>query len=107
MAKKVLLINQNAVLITGRLLPLLKSSEVECVSIEPNTEKLMHEKDSTDIFVLIAGDFVYEAKDFLVSLKDVCSTVSKPLCVIGYDREIEAVERSIPKNTVAREFVRP
>ena len=105
MAKKVLLINQNAVLIIGRLIPLLKSSEVECVSIEPNAEKLMHEKDSTDIFVLIAGDFVYEAKDFLASLKDVCSTVSKPLCVIGYDREIEAVGQSIPKNTVAREFV--
>ena len=107
MAKKVLLINQNAVLITGRLIPLLKSSEVECVSIEPNAEKLMHEKDSTDIFVLIAGDFVYEAKDFLASLKDVCSTVSKPLCVIGYDREIEAVGQSIPQNMIAREFVRP
>lgn len=107
MAKKVLLINQNAVLITGRLLPLLKSSEVECVSIEPNTEKLMHEKDSTDIFVLIAGDFVYEAKDFLVSLKDVYSAVKKPLCVMGYDKEINVIEQSIPKNMIAREFVRP
>ena len=107
MAKKILLISQNAVLITGRLILLLKSSEVECVSVEPNAEKLIQEKDSTDIFLLIAGDFVYEAKDFLVSLKDVCATVGKPLCVMGYDKELDAVEQSIPKNMVAREFVRP
>ena len=107
MAKKILLISQNAVLITGRLILLLKSSEVECVSVEPNAEKLIQEKDSTDIFLLIAGNFVYEAKDFLVSLKDVCSAAGKPLCVMGYDKELEAVEQSIPKNMVAREFVRP
>ena len=105
MAKKILLINQNAVLITGRLIPLLKSSEVECANVEPDAEKIMREKDSADIFVLIAGDFVYEFKDFLVSLKD--AAAGKPLCVMGYDKEIEAVEQSIPKNMIAREFVRP
>ena len=105
MAKKNLLINQSAVLITGRLIPLLKSSEVECASVEPDAEKVMREKDSSDIFVLLAGDFVYEAKDFLVSLKD--AVAGKPLCVMGYDKEIEAIEQSIPKNTIAREFVRP
>ena len=105
MAKRILLINQNAVLITGRLIPLLKSSEVECASVEPDAEKVMREKDSSDIFVLLAGDFVYEAKDFLVSLKD--AVAGKPLCVMGYDKEIEAIEQSIPKNTIAREFVRP
>ena len=105
MAKKILLINQNAVLITGRLIPLLKSSEVECANVEPDAEKIMREKDSADIFVLIAGDFVYEFKDFLVSLKD--AAAGKPLCVMGYDKDIEAIEQSIPKNMIAREFVRP
>ena len=105
MAKKILLINQSAVLITGRLIPLLKSSEVECVSVEPDSERVMQERDSADIFVLIAGDFVYEFKDFLASLKD--AAAGKPLCVMGYDKEIEAVEQSIPKSMIAREFVRP
>ena len=105
MAKKILLINQNAILITGRLIPLLKSSEVDCVSVEPNAEKLIREKDSADIFVLIAGDFVYEAADFLVALKNVAA--EKTLCVMGYDKELEAIEQSIPKNMIAHEFVRP
>ncbi len=105
MAKRILLINQNAVLITGRLIPALKGSGIECASVEPDAEKVMREKDSSDIFVLLAGDFVYEAKDFLVSLKD--AVAGKPLCVMGYDKEIEAIEQSIPKNTIAREFVRP
>ena len=109
MSKKILLINQNAVLMTGRLIPLLKSSEVECVSVGPNAEKIIHEKDNADIFVLLTGDFIYEyeAKDFLVSLKGICSNTDKPFCVVGYDKELEAVEQSIPKNIIAREFVRP
>ncbi|MBQ4431247.1 MAG: response regulator [Synergistaceae bacterium] len=105
MAKRILLINHNAVLITGRLIPLLKSSEVECVSVEPEPEQLMREKDSTDIFLLIAGDFVHTSADFLVSLKD--AVAGKPLCIMGYDKELETVRQSIPPNMIAREFVRP
>ncbi|MBQ7155418.1 MAG: response regulator [Synergistaceae bacterium] len=104
---KILLINQNAVLITGRLIPLLKTSEVECVSVEPDAEKVMQEKESADIFVLIAGDFVNTYADFLVSLKDLCSAAGKPLCVMGHDKELEAVRQSIPKNMIALEFARP
>ncbi|MBQ9419997.1 MAG: response regulator [Synergistaceae bacterium] len=107
MAKKILLINQNAILITGRLIPLLKKANVECVSVEPDAETIINEKDSADIFVFIAGDFMHAAKDLLVFLKDTCSTAGKPLCVMGYDTEIEAVEKTIPKNMIAREFVRP
>ena len=107
MAKRILLINQNAILITGRLIPLLKSSEVECVSVEPDLDTVVRERDSADIFMLLAGDFVFEAGDFLISLKDLCSAVGKPLCVMGYDKEIEAIERHIPKDMIAREFVRP
>ena len=105
MAKKILLINQNAILITGRLITMLKRSEIECVSVEPDLDKVTQEKDSADIFVLIAGDFVNDSKNFLVSLKDIAT--SKPLCVMGYDKEIEVIEQSIPKSTIAREFVRP
>ena len=105
MAKKILLINQNAILITGRLLPLLKRSDIECVSVKPDLDKVTQEKDSADIFVLIAGDFINDSQNFLVSLKDIA--VDKPFCVMGYDKEIETIEHSIPKNMIAREFIRP
>lgn len=106
-AKKILLINKNAVLITGRLISLLKSSGVECINAEPDAEKIILEKDSADILVLLAGDFVHTSRDFLVSLKDMCLAVSKPLCVIGYDKELEEIEQTIPKDVIVREFVRP
>ncbi|MBQ7593911.1 MAG: response regulator [Synergistaceae bacterium] len=107
MTKKVLLINKNAVLITGRLIPLLKSSEIECVSVEPDLEKITSEKDSADLFILLAGEFVNASKDLIASLKDVCLAAGKPLCVMGHDKELEAVEQIIPKNVITREFVRP
>lgn len=102
---KILLINQNAALITSRLTQILKSSGIESVSVAPDSEKIMSEKDSADILVLIAGDFVNDAKDFLVSLRGIAA--GKPLCVMGYEKELEAVERDIPKSAIAREFVRP
>lgn len=107
MAKKILLINQNAALITGRLIQLLKSSEIECVSVEPDSDRVLFEKDGADIFVLLAGDFVQASRDFLISLKDICSASGKPLCVMGYDNELEAIGQIIPKNMTAREFIRP
>ena len=107
MAKKILLINQNAALITGRLIQLLKSSEIECIGVEPDSDIVLCEKDGADIFVLLAGDFVQASRDFLISLKDICSAVGKPLCVIGYDKELEAIRQIIPKNMTAREFIRP
>jgi len=106
-AKRILLINQNAVLITGRLLPILKSSDIECISVEPNLDKLIKEKDNADVFMLLAGDFVHDSKDFLLSLKDICLSAGKPLCIMGYDKELEAVKQNIPENMIAREFVRP
>ena len=90
MTKTILLINKNAVLITCRLIPLLESSKVECVSVEPDLEKVTREKDSVDLFMLLAGEFVNASKDFLASFKDVCSIANKPLCVMGHDKELEA-----------------
>lgn len=107
MAKKILLINHNAVLITGRLIQLLKGSGIECIIIEPEIEQLICEKNSADMFVLIAGDFVHTFAEFLVYLKEVCASAGKPLCVMGYDKELESVRQIIPKNMTAREFVRP
>ena len=107
MAKKIVLINQNAVLITGRLIPLLNSADVECASIGPDLDEAARWRDSADIFVLIAGNFVNDAEDFLVSLKDLCLAVGKPLCVMGYGGELEVIGQSIPKSMIAREFVRP
>ena len=104
MTKKILLINHNAILITGRLISLLKNSEIECVSVEPDLDKITRE---VDMFVLIAGEFVNVSKDFLASLKDLCSAAGKPFCVMGHDKELEAVEQIIPKNIITREFIRP
>ena len=107
MAKKILLINKNAVLIAGRLIQLLESSDIKCVNVEPKAEKLRREKDNADAFMFITGQFVYKDKDFLMYLKDVCANDEKPLCVMGYEEEIEAVEQIIPKNMIVRKFVRP
>ena len=110
MALKTLLINHGAALMTKRLGSLLGESGIELVSVEPVIGKIreIEEKDGgASVFVLSAGDFGRDSMDVLAYLKDVCLKTNKPLCVMGYDKELAEVEKIIPKDLIAQEFLRP
>ncbi|MCR5347368.1 MAG: response regulator [Fretibacterium sp.] len=107
MAGKALLINQGSALMINRLAALLKEAHVETAVVEPDIAAIMPEKNSSDIFVLFTADFVYDAQDFLNFLKDVCLEEEKPLCVVGYDKELAKIADSIPRDLVLRQFPRP
>ncbi len=107
MAGKVLLINHGSAMMTNTLVASLKSMEIETVRVAPEIEAIDSEKDSADVFLLFAGDFVYESPELLVYLKDLCFSNEKPLCVVGYEKELAEIEESIPKNLIEREFTRP
>ncbi|MBE7005190.1 MAG: response regulator [Ruminococcaceae bacterium] len=107
MAGKVLLINHGSALMTNTLIASLKGSEIDTVRVEPEIEKIEPEKDGADVFLLFAGDFVYDAPELLVYLKDLCFSEEKPLCVVGYEKELSEIEEIIPKSMIGHEFPRP
>ena len=110
MALKTLLINHGAALMTKRLGTLLGESGIELVSVEPVIGKVreIEEKDGgADVFLLSVGDFGHDSMDVLAYLKDVCLKTNKPLCVMGYEKELAEVEKIIPKDLIAHEFLRP
>ena len=57
--------------------------------------------------MFFSGDFVYDEQDFLAYLGDMCLSVEKPLCVVGYDKEVQKVEEVVSKSFIKREFIRP
>lgn len=107
MAGKVLLINHGSALMTNTLVSSLKNAGVETVCVEPLLEKIDPEKNDADVFLLFSGDFIYESPRLLVYLRDLCFSKEKPLCVVGYEKELAEVEETIPKNMIEREFTRP
>ncbi len=107
MAGKVLLINHGAALMTNTLIASLKEAEISAVHVEPQIEKIEPEKADTDVFLLFAGDFVYDSPELLVYLKDLCFGEEKSLCVVGYEKELAEIEESIPKSMIEHEFSRP
>lgn len=107
MAGKVLLINHGAAMMTNTLVSSLKALEIETVRVEPEIEKVEPEKGDTNVVLLFAGDFVYDSPELLVYLKDLCFSEEKPLCVVGYEKELAEIEEIIPKNMIEHEFPRP
>ncbi len=107
MAGKVLLINHGAALMTDALMSSLRSSDIQTVQVEPVIEKIEPEKRDTDVYLLFAGDYIYNSPELLVYLKDLCFSEEKALCVVGYEKELAEVEESIPKSMIEHEFARP
>ncbi len=107
MAGKVLLINHGAALLTDALISNLRAGDVATVQVEPEIAKIEAEKNDTDIFLLFAGDFIYESPELLVYLKDLCFGEEKALCIVGYAKEIAEIEETVPKSMIEHEFIRP
>ena len=85
MAGKVLLINHGSALMTNTLVSSLKNVGVETVCVEALMEKIDPEKNDVDVFLLFAGDFIYDSPKLLIYLRDLCFNQEKPLCVVGYE----------------------
>ncbi len=107
MAGKVLLINHGAAMMTNTLVSSLKGMEIETIRVEPDIEKIEPVKNGADVVLLFGGDFVYDSPELLVYLKDFCFSDEKPLCVVGYEKELAEIEEIIPKNLIEHEFPRP
>ena len=107
MAGKVLLINHGSALMTNTLVSSLKNAGIETDCVEPMLEKIDPKKNEADVFLLFAGDFIYESPKLLIYLRDLCFSKEKPLCVVGYEKELSEIEEIIPKGMIEREFTRP
>ncbi len=107
MAGKVLLINRGSAMMTNTLISSLKSLKISTLQVEPSMEKIRPWKDQADVILLFAGDFVYGSPEVLVYLKDICFSDEKPLCVVGYEKELAEIEEIIPKSMIEHEFSRP
>lgn len=107
MACRVLFVNRGS----GFMADALRSSMVKegfvPVLAEPEVKSLEEAKEETAMILLLAGDYVYNSADALVYLCDISRDENRPILVIGYDDELEAVKKYIPESDIHKEFKRP
>ena len=107
MSSKILIISKGAAFMTDALAKNLQKSGFETNVVEPELETIGRERGNTDIYLIYAGNFVFEAADVLVYLKDICAEDEKLICAVGYTKEITEIKNVIPAHLIAREFERP
>ena len=64
-------------------------------------------RKETDILIFYLGDFISDASDLLVYLKDLCTEEEKLLILLGNHAELATAEETIPAALVAASFERP
>ncbi len=107
MATKILLISRGAAFMTDALANNLRKSGFETSVVDADIKKIAKERESTDIYLIYAGNFVFETPEVLVFLKDVLSEDEKTVTVVGYTEEIAEIRNSVTANLIAAEFERP
>lgn len=107
MKTKILIISRGSGFMMDALDSNLKKSGFETVHAEPVVASIESVKEDTDIVILLADEYVYEAADALVYLKDLCDEEVIPICLIGYGGEMDEIKQYIPERCIIREFKRP
>ncbi len=107
MAGKIMIIHEGATFMIGSLESNMKAAGYDIVQAMPNVEEITNKKEDVDMYLLFAGEFLYDSYNVLVYLKDVCAEEEKMLCIIGYNNEIEMIEEVIPKKIITSVFTRP
>ena len=107
MSSKILIISSGSGFMTDALDSNLKKAGFETVHAEPDVKSIESAKKDTDLILLLAGDHVYETSDALVYLKDISLDEERPLCIIGYDQELNEIRKYLPDQFIHRIFKRP
>ena len=101
-AIKILIISSGSGFMADALDNNLKKAGFTTDFAEPAVNSIEDGRADCDIVLLLADDYVYNSAEALVYLKDIKSDDDIPLCVIGYDQELEEIYKYIPEDRINR-----
>ncbi|MBQ9382972.1 MAG: response regulator [Ruminiclostridium sp.] len=104
---KVLLINQGSEFMTESVVANLRKAGIEVVVVPLDVVRIGVEQFDTDVFLVYAGDYIVENHTAIQRLKEYCQSEEKPICAIGYEKDIATLEHDIPAQLIAHKFIRP
>lgn len=108
MNRKVLLIGENvSSFILNAIQDALKTNEYQVSSASMNVRELSLIEEKPDIFIVYADENIDRHSDSLIYLKDLCVEYERRLYLIGYNDELEQIQKIIPEDMINATFERP
>ena len=107
MNKKLLLISRGSTFMVDAISKNLKDAGFEVSGCGPDMKDFKLHEDDADIYLFYLGNFLDDITDSLVYLKDVCIEKEKNLSVIGDDRELEVLYKTLNESLITYVFSRP
>ena len=107
MEKKAMMIRSGASFMVNAIQKNLEEAGYSILPAEATVAAVSAGAKENDILVFYLGDFVSDASELLVYLKDLCTEEDKLLILLGNPAELATVEETIPAALVAGRFERP
>ena len=107
MEKKAMMIRSGATFMVNAIQKNLEEAGYSILPVEATVSAVSEASRGTDLLIFYLGDFVSNASDLLVYLKDLCTEEDKLLILLGNPAELATVEETIPPALVAARFERP
>ncbi len=107
MKKKALMIRSGASFMVNAIQKNLEGAGYSILPVDATVAAVNAQRKETDILIFYLGDFVADASDLLVYLKDMCTEDDKLLILLGNPGELATVEEIIPPALIAVRFERP
>ncbi|MCR5627284.1 MAG: response regulator [Lachnospiraceae bacterium] len=79
----------------------------EVTHVGLSAKELRDKEDRGEVVVLYLGNFAFQGVDFLRFVKNFCFDTSKPLFIIGDNKEMDAISEIIPVTPAFVRFERP
>ncbi len=103
----ILLVSRGTRFMADALKASLEKAGIVTVSVDPDVKSIEAEKEDIDMILLLAGDYVYDSAEALVYIMDMSRDEKLPVCLIGYDSELEEIKKYIPEALINAEYKRP
>ncbi len=107
MAGRILVINHGAAFTVDSLKNNLTNAGFLVHITEPDRDLIRSYKESIDIILMYAGDYILNAADVMEYIRELCADEDKKFFVVGYPAEIEEIKKVISEHLIERQFERP
>ncbi len=107
MEKTAMMIRNGASFMVNAIQKNLEEAGYAILPTDATVAAVNAQRKETDLLIFYLGDFVSDASDLLVYLKDLCTEEDKLLVLLGNPTELATVEETIPAALVTASFERP
>lgn len=105
--QRMLIVANNQGMLMTSLKNMLGEHEIDAFFVAGDTKAVMDVESEYEAVLLYTDDELASNQQMLIYLRDKCLEENIPFFIIGDQPDIDDIEKVIPKNNIAKKYVRP